>query len=84
MSVNNAHYHHSHPFEVIIGPGLRILLDLIAWDRGRFVISTGQSGNPASPRYRDHAGFWSAGRYHRLRFGEEGRNGSPDLLVPSE
>lgn len=82
LCVNNAHWHHSHPFEVIIGPGLRMVLDLAGWDRAKFILNSGQSGDPASPRYRDHAGFWSAGRYHRLVFGEEGRVGQPDLLAP--
>ena len=37
-------------------------MDLSDLDGSRFVIATGQSGNPLSPRYRDLAAAWRDGQ----------------------
>ena len=50
------------PFAGIHGAGVRLVHDLADPTRSWAVVSTGQSGHPFSPWYRDHAGSWFAGR----------------------
>jgi penicillin amidase len=45
------------------GPGLRMIVDLAAIDASRFIIATGQSGNPLSPHYDDLIALWRDGQY---------------------
>lgn len=54
------------PFEALHGAGLRAIYDLADLDAARFVIATGQSGNPFSRHYHDLAGHWRDGRYVTL------------------
>ena len=49
------------PFAHRHGAGLRALMDLGDLEAARFVIATGQSGNPLSARYRDMAAMWRDG-----------------------
>jgi penicillin amidase len=46
------------PFAHVHGPGLRAIFDLADPERSLFMLSTGQSGNVFSPRYRDFAEPW--------------------------
>ena len=54
------------PFEHSHGAGLRALFDLSNLDASRFVIATGQSGNPLSSHYRDQLEDWRDGRARPL------------------
>jgi penicillin amidase len=54
------------PYEHIHGAGLRAVYDLDNLENSRFVIATGQSGNPLSPHYGDQLGDWRDGRSFRL------------------
>lgn len=49
------------PFEHTHGAGFRAVYDLADLARSRFVIATGQSGNPLSPHYRDQLERWRDG-----------------------
>ncbi|MQX35724.1 penicillin acylase family protein [Roseospira navarrensis] len=49
------------PFAHGHGAGLRAVMDLAPPARGRFVIATGQSGNPMSPHYDDQFPAWRDG-----------------------
>lgn len=83
FSVNNAHAYHSRPHDVLLGPGVRLLMDTADWSQSRVVLSTGVSGDPRSPRYRDHAQAWAEGRDFPLSFGlEAGRSGVTERLEP--
>jgi len=53
-------------FEDIHGPGYRAVYDLADLDNSRFMIATGQSGNPLSPHYGDLAVRWRDGHYVKL------------------
>ena len=48
------------------GPGYRAIYDLADLETSRFMIATGQSGNPLSAFYGNLAKRWSDGRYLRL------------------
>ncbi len=50
-------------FADIHGPGYRAVYDLADLDRSRFMIATGQSGNPFSPHYGNLATRWRDGIY---------------------
>jgi penicillin amidase len=50
-------------FEMSDGPGYRQVVDLSEPVHGRYVITTGQSGNVFSRRYRSLLPEWRAGRY---------------------
>ena len=55
------------PFGQDHGAGYRAVYDLGNPEGSVFVISTGQSGNPLSPYYRDYATPWRDGRYLPMR-----------------
>ncbi len=61
------------PFAHIHGAGFRAVYDLGNLDRSRFVIATGQSGNPLSPHYRDFLERWRDGGTVRLPAVPEGK-----------
>jgi penicillin amidase len=70
-------------FENIHGAGLRAVYDLADLDRSRFMIATGQSGNPLSPYYGNMAGPWRDGVY--ITMGSEPGDGTDVLvLLPAE
>ena len=54
------------PFENVHGAGFRAVYDLEDLRRSRFIIATGQSGNPASSHYRDLMVDWRDGLYRRM------------------
>ena len=54
------------PFANIHGPGYRAIYDLSDLTQSRFMIATGQSGNPLSSHYGDLLRDWRDGRYMRL------------------
>lgn len=51
------------PYATVHGPSLRAIYDLADLDRSLFMHSTGQSGNPLSPHYRNFAEPWAAVDY---------------------
>ncbi len=51
------------PFRQIHGAGYRAVYDLADLDRSIFIQSSGQSGNPLSPHYKDFAEAWRTGVY---------------------
>lgn len=54
------------PFAHIHGSGLRAVYDLADLGASRFIIATGQSGNPLSPHYDDLLALWRDGGWVRL------------------
>ncbi len=54
------------PFAHVHGAGYRAVYDLARPENSRFVISTGQSGNPLSPHYDDFVERWRDGEYVRI------------------
>jgi len=58
-SISNA----ERPFAHVHGAGYRGIYDLADPTRSRFVIATGQSGNPLSPHWGDFVDRWRNGRH---------------------
>ncbi len=48
-------------FDAAVVPSWRFVADLADVDRSAAILTTGQSGNPASPHWNDQAGRWIAG-----------------------
>ncbi len=46
----------------------RQIIDLADFDRSLSVITSGNSGNPSSPHYRDQSELWAKGEYHPMPF----------------
>ncbi|CAG2141460.1 Penicillin acylase 2 proenzyme [Cupriavidus yeoncheonensis] len=61
----NTSYRNS-DFRLTAGASFRMVLDVGNWDASRVVNTPGQSGNPASPHYRDLAPLWAKGEYFPL------------------
>ncbi len=59
------------PFADIHGAGYRALYDLAALDRSRFMIATGQSGNPFSSHFKDLLRRWRDFDYLALAGGRD-------------
>ena len=55
-------------FRQLAGPTFRVVLDVGGWDNSRAVNAPGQSGDPASPHYRDLAPMWLKGDYFPLLY----------------
>ena len=66
-TVNVSGYHPQN-FWQAHGPSFRMVLDVGNWDNSRAINTPGQSGDPASPHYRDLAQSWSEGKYFPLLY----------------
>ncbi|MGH6792246.1 MAG: penicillin acylase family protein, partial [Methyloceanibacter sp.] len=53
-------------YDNIHGPGYRAVYNLADLENSRFVIATGQSGNPLSPLYGSFVERWRDGDYISL------------------
>lgn len=73
-------------FWQVHGPSFRMVLDVGNWDNSRAINTPGQSGDPASPHYRDLAADWAQGRYFPLLYSRaavEKAAGETIKLVPA-
>lgn len=50
-------------FLLSAGPSVRLVMDVGAWDNSVAINTPGQSGDPASPHYRDLFARWAGGAY---------------------
>ncbi len=66
MTVNVAAYLLSRPFESLVGPVYRQIIDLGSLQNSQWVIPGGSSGDPLSPHYSDQLEDWRRGRYHPM------------------
>lgn len=83
INVSNVRTNQPQPFETRNGPSFRAIYDLSDLDNSRFVIPTGQSGNPLSPYYDQLTDLWAAGRYIRMatKIDEVGANTQARLVL---
>jgi len=80
-TINLGFYRHSNPYAHIVGPSLRMVIDVGDWARSRFILPSGQSGHPFSPHYRDQLESWRRGDFLRLKYDEEESNQWPALIL---
>ncbi|MFQ5988506.1 MAG: penicillin acylase family protein [Candidatus Methylomirabilales bacterium] len=62
MTVNVAAYFLSHPFEPVVGPAYRQIVDLGNLNRSLWIIPGGSSGDPFSRHYSDQLEDWRHAR----------------------
>ena len=62
LTINNNGYRGS-DFRVMSGVSWRMVLDVGNWDASWTINAPGQSGDPASPHYRDLFPLWAEDRY---------------------
>lgn len=58
-------------FSQVVVASYRQIIDVGDWDRSLAIHTTGQSGLPLHPHYRDFVRVWAAGRYHPMLFSRE-------------
>jgi penicillin G amidase len=58
-------------YQLTGGASFRMVVDVGNWDASVAINTPGQSGDPASPHYRDLAPLWAQGRYFPLVFSRE-------------
>ena len=66
MSLNNGEYSWNDPYEMVLGPSIRRIVDLSDLSKTLTILPTGQSGNPLSEYYGDQTDSWLTGHYKFL------------------
>jgi penicillin amidase len=65
-TVSKAEYELSKPYDVTVGPSMRMIVDLASPHYSLSAIPGGQSGQPFSPHYKDQVELWRRGGYRLL------------------
>ncbi len=68
-------------FLVTNGASVRLVMDVGAWDNSMAINTPGQSGDPASPHYRDLFPLWAEGRYVPLLFSRPAVEAAARLVI---
>jgi penicillin amidase len=68
-------------FRQTAGASVRLVLDVGAWDNSMAINTPGQSGDPASPHYRDLFPLWAGGAYVPLRFSRGAVEGDAEVVM---
>ncbi len=58
-------------YQLASGASFRMVADVGNWDASVAINTPGQSGDPASPHYRDLAPLWVEGRYFPLAYSRD-------------
>ena len=80
-TINMGFYRHSNPYTHMVGASLRFVIDVGGW-QSNFILSSGQSGHPCSPHYRDQTSLWRTGRYIRMEIGADEASYNVLTLAP--
>lgn len=65
-TINNGEYSWNNPYEMVLGPSIRRIIDFSNLGRTLSITPTGQSGNPLSQHYGDQTESWLDGQYKFL------------------
>ena len=68
-------------FDVVAGASVRMVLDVGAWDQSVVINTPGQSGDPASPHYRDLFPLWAGGSYVPLLYSRAAVLGAAERVI---
>ncbi len=81
VTVNSGFYRHSFPYRQVVGTSLRMAVTVGDWERGRYILPSGQSGHPFSKHYRDQFEMWRSGDYIQLAHPVEEMENWPSLTL---
>ncbi|MFQ6675003.1 MAG: penicillin acylase family protein [Fidelibacterota bacterium] len=70
-TVNKGEFLLNDPYDHVVGPSFRRIVDFSNLDETQFIIPTGQSGLPKSVHYDDQAGLYLSGKYRTTYFSRE-------------
>ncbi|MDX1585248.1 MAG: penicillin acylase family protein [Balneolaceae bacterium] len=62
-SINNGEYRWTNPYNMVLGPSIRRIVDFSDLSSTLSILPTGQSGNPLSQYYGDQTESWLNGEY---------------------
>ena len=79
-TVNQSGYHPAN-FWQINGPSFRVVIDVGGWDNSRAMNTPGQSGDPASPHYRDLVQSWAVGSYFPLLYSRKAVDAATERTI---
>lgn len=63
QSINNGEYSWNDPYDMVLGPSIRRIVDFSDLSSTLSIMPTGQSGNPLSEYYGDQTESWLNGEY---------------------
>jgi penicillin amidase len=62
-TINSGYYDLNNPFDHVVGPSMRFVVDMANINEPRFIISSGESGQPFSSHYQDQISLLLSGKY---------------------
>ena len=68
-------------YRVVAGASFRMVLDVGAWDNSMAINTPGQSGDPASPHFRDLFPLWAKGQYVPLTYSRQAVEAVTERLI---
>ncbi len=68
-------------FDQVLVASYRQIIDVANWDRSVAMHTTGQSGLPFHPHYRDFVPLWATGRYHPMLFSRASLQQATDAVL---
>jgi len=68
-------------FDVTAGASVRMVMDVGAWDNSVIINTPGQSGDPASPHYRDLFPLWAGGGYVPMLFSKSAVEAAAERVI---
>ncbi|WP_333829186.1 penicillin acylase family protein [Pararhodobacter sp.] len=71
-------------FAAVVGPSVRMVIDVGAWDSSLFVNTPGQSGDPESSHYNDLQQDWLNGGYKPLSYSRAAVDAVTETLIVLE
>jgi penicillin amidase len=81
FTINLGFYRHSNPYQHIVGPAMRMIVETGQSLRSKFSLPSGQSGHPFSQHYLDQVARWQSHDYIELSGAEEEIRNWPLLLL---
>ncbi|RVU20302.1 penicillin acylase family protein [Methylobacterium oryzihabitans] len=64
-----------------VGASFRMVVDVGDWDASVFVNAPGQSGDPRSPHYADHAALWAGRGYRPMLYTREAVDAATERVI---
>ncbi|MFE1601247.1 penicillin acylase family protein [Methylobacterium sp. ID0610] len=68
-------------FRLVAGASFRMVVDVGNWDASLFINGPGQSGDPRSPHYADHAEPWAKREYRPLLYSREAVDAATERVI---